>query len=103
MSDSILSRRWPWITAALLAVLAYAATLVDLRVGRLDSRSRGSSEDIERLAERQDVNVLFILIDTLRAERLGSYGYERETDPLLRHLSDNGVRFAHSLISCMSA
>src|SRR5690606_40110701 len=38
--------------------------------------------------------VIFILIDTLRADHLGSYGYERDTSPLLDELARFGVRFA---------
>ena len=38
-------------------------------------------------------NVLFILIDTLRADHLSTYGYERETSPTLDWLASVGVRF----------
>ena len=57
----------------------------------------GSIEDIERMAEREDLNVLFILLDTLRADRLTPYGYERETSPHLAALADEGVRFDRHL------
>ena len=62
-----------------------------------DPRPRGSADDIAQLAERDDVNVLFILIDTLRADRLSAYGYERETSPALDRLASGGVRFARQL------
>ena len=62
-----------------------------------DRRPRGSAEDIAGLRERDDVNVLFIVIDTLRAERLGSYGYERDTSPVLDRLANTGVRFERHL------
>ena len=42
-------------------------------------------------------NVLLISIDTLRADRLGSYGYERDTSPALDRLAAEGVRFAHTI------
>lgn len=96
-SGHLLRKRWPWIAAALLLLGLYGATLVDLRIGRLDSRPLGSVEDIETLSERTDLNVLFILIDTLRANHLGAWGYERETSPILDHLAGNGVRFARQL------
>ena len=35
----------------------------------------GNVQDIEDLANREDVNVLFLLIDTLRADRMSAYGY----------------------------
>jgi arylsulfatase A-like enzyme len=38
-------------------------------------------------------NVLFITIDTLRADHLHSYGYSRETAPYLDRLSREGARF----------
>ena len=39
-------------------------------------------------------NVLLITIDTLRADRLGSYGYELARTPVLDRLAAEGVRFA---------
>ena len=87
--------RWPWIMTALLLLGAYASLWVGVREG--DPRPEGSVVDIENLSQRDDVNLLFILIDTLSADRLGSYGYERDTDPTLRYLADTGVRFARHL------
>jgi arylsulfatase A-like enzyme len=52
---------------------------------------------IAALAERDDLNVLFFLVDTLRAHRLGSYGYERDTSPTIDYLGATGVRFARHL------
>ena len=57
----------------------------------------GSIEDIERMADREDLNVLFILLDTLRADRLTPYGYERDTSPHLAALAEEGVRFERHL------
>ncbi len=64
---------------------------------RPDARPIGRGEDLIRLAERDDLNVVFILIDTLRADRLGAYGYERPTSPMIDHLADTGIRFANHL------
>jgi arylsulfatase A-like enzyme len=98
MATRIWHKRWPWLAAAVLALAVYASTLVELRVGGdADTRPVGSVEDIERLSERSDVNVLFILIDTLRADRLSSWGYARPTSPTFDLLAARGVRFAHHL------
>ena len=97
MSDSILSQRWPWGLAAFLAIAIYAASLVEFRSEPADSRPVGTAEDIERLAESDGVNVLFVLIDTLRASRMSVYGYENQTTPYLERFASRGVRFARHL------
>lgn len=38
-------------------------------------------------------NILLLTIDTLRADHLSSYGYARETSPVLDRLAAEGVRF----------
>jgi arylsulfatase len=63
----------------------------------MDGRPVGSADDIARLRERTDLNVLFVLIDTLRADRLSSYGYHRETSPELDRHASTGVRFTRHL------
>lgn len=60
-----------------------------------ENRPKGSIEDIAHLSEREDLNVLFIVIDTLRADRLSAYGYERQTSPVLDYLAATGLRFDH--------
>ena len=42
-------------------------------------------------------NVLVLLIDTLRADRLGSYGWERARTPRLDELASKGVRYANPM------
>jgi arylsulfatase A-like enzyme len=41
--------------------------------------------------------VLFVVIDTLRSDRLGTYGYERDTSPTIDEVASKGVRFARQL------
>lgn len=38
-------------------------------------------------------NVLLLTVDTLRADRLGCYGYERPTSPTMDGIAKSGVRF----------
>jgi len=93
-----LAQRWPWLVAAGLSALALVWIGFEVWLPRdWDDRPLGSGEDIARLRDRDDLNVLFILIDTLRADRLGSYGYARDTSPTLDHLARSGVRFARQL------
>ena len=58
-----------------------------------ESRPKGTLEDVLAFSERDDTNVLFILVDTLRADRLNAYGYERDTSPLIATLAADGIRF----------
>ncbi len=44
-------------------------------------------------------NVIMLVIDTLRADHLGTYGYGRDTTPHLDRLSREGVRFDATLAS----
>jgi arylsulfatase A-like enzyme len=39
------------------------------------------------------MNLILISVDTLRADRLGCYGYERPTSPAIDDLAESGVRF----------
>ncbi len=45
---------------------------------------------------RRDLNVLLITIDTVRADRLGCYGYAGAGTPNLDRLAAEGVRFANT-------
>jgi len=100
MSESVLDQRWPWLTAAGLIIVAFLmSSFIEIGSGNkaVDPRPRGSIQDVAKLKERDALNVLFIVIDTLRADRLGMYGYERPTSPYLDSMADSGVRFARHL------
>jgi arylsulfatase A-like enzyme len=81
---------------AAAALVLIGAGLLRLGIGGndLEPRRRGTLEDVLALPGRDDLNVLFILVDTLRADRLGVYGYERDTSPNLDALAATGIRFA---------
>lgn len=83
--------------SALLALVALGLGLSCSQKDSLDVRPMGSAEDIETLGDRDDLNVLFVLIDTLRADRLGSYGNPQPTSPTLDYLASTGIRFADHL------
>ncbi len=100
MSDNILDRRWPWLVAAGVIVAAFLlSTIINIDGGNPEARTRqlGTIEDITALRERDDTNLLFILVDTLRSDRLGSYGYSRNTSPYLDELASTGVRLDRHL------
>ena len=41
--------------------------------------------------------VVVVLIDTLRADHLSSYGYPRPTSPVLDALAEEGTRFENAI------
>ena len=87
------SRGFYFVTGVLMVVAAIYLQF-DIRV---DPRPLGEPADIQKLHERNDLNLLFVLIDTLRADRLSTYGYDRETSPTLDKLAADGVRFAENM------
>jgi arylsulfatase A-like enzyme len=48
-------------------------------------------------AQGDTPNVIVIVVDTLRADHLSSYGYERETSPFMDGLAAEGVRFENAI------
>ena len=94
MSTRLLARRWFIPVAATVLVVGAVALQLDIRT---NPRPVGGPNEIATLAARDDLNLLFILIDTLRADRLSSYGYDRETSPNIDALAATGVRFAEHL------
>jgi len=71
-------------------LLIIVALQFDLRI---PSRPRGTVGDLALLRTRGDLNVVFILVDTLRADRLSLYGYGRPTTPVIDGLANHGIVF----------
>lgn len=84
----------PWLYFGLAAILMVAGVLSQFRPVAVDA-PRGSVEEALSMGERDRYNVVFVLIDTLRADRLSAYGYERRTSPNIDALAGRGIRFAH--------
>lgn len=82
-----------WL-AALVLVLAVGLLLWSSVEIRLPARHTADPQAIERLPARGDLNLVFLVVDTLRADHLGAYGYARDTSPTLDRLAETGVRFA---------
>ena len=62
-----------------------------------DPRDTREVKELASLADREDLNILFILVDTLRADRIGAYGYPRPTTPNIDRLAATGIRFGHQV------
>ncbi|MBY0402075.1 sulfatase [Myxococcota bacterium] len=90
-------RYWPLLLAAAAAIGLYAYTTIDVESDPTKTRPKGGVAELETLAERDDTNILFIVVDTLRAERMSAYGYERVTTPFLTKLASTGIRFERNI------
>ncbi len=88
---------WPLALIAAAAIAFYLYSSIEVRGPASPERPVGGLADVKALADRDDTNILFILIDTLRAERMGAYGYERDTTPFLSKLAETGIRFDHHI------
>jgi arylsulfatase A-like enzyme len=97
---SRLSRR---VTSGLLVLLLLAGSLLGgslLGGGLLPWR--GSDSALANGAGRQP-NLLLLIWDTTRSDRLQPYGYERETTPHLARLADESILFEDSRsVSCFT-
>jgi arylsulfatase A-like enzyme len=83
----------PWLYFSLAGVLLVAMVMLQIEWVVPDAY-KGEVEDLRTMRERDHVNVVFIVIDTLRADRLHAWGYPRESSPELDALAARGVRFA---------
>ena len=82
--------------ALVLALMLGAFVFSQVRI-QTNPRPMGTFDAIGRLGEIEDLNIVFILIDTLRADRLSAYGYERETSPAIDALAADGLLFARHM------
>jgi len=96
---TIMLRRWitPRALVTLVSVGLIVAGISQMLEIRTPDRPVDSWEAIRDLAQRNDLNVVFAMIDTLRSDRLGAYGYDRPTSPIFDALADSGVLFRNVL------
>jgi len=79
----------PWLGSATLAIMAWSLIARPLRE-RLEVASLPT-------VSPSAVNVLLIILDTVRAQDLGLYGYDRPTTPNLERLASTGVVFEDAI------
>ncbi|RLB56018.1 MAG: hypothetical protein DRJ42_04540 [Deltaproteobacteria bacterium] len=84
----VMLRAWgsPVVVASLVALITVGAVFAGGPVEAAPSNGRGT-------APEGAGNVLFIVVDTLRADHLPGYGYEGIETPNLDALADDAIRF----------
>jgi arylsulfatase A-like enzyme len=88
----------PWLFFALAGLLLAIAVATQIEI-RPPARPEGAASDLFSLRGRKDLNLVFVLIDTLRADHLGAYGYARDTSPNFDLLAKEGVLFERAFSS----
>lgn len=82
----------PWLYFGLAALLLGVAVWSQVEI-KIPTRPKGTVAEIATLRERDDLSIIFILIDTLRADRISAYGYSRPTTPTIDALAASGILF----------
>jgi len=86
--------RWSWLAAAGTVLIIAAATETGPRV--LEQRRIAALPPPQPGAP----NVVVIVIDTLRADHVSSYGYSRPTTPAMDAIAHQGVLFENAIAPC---
>ena len=85
---------WPRFSSVVRAsLLPLAGALLLLIVGRHAQFAWAEHRAATKPALMGSPNVLFVVLDTVRARSLSLYGYGRETTPRLDRLARSGVKF----------
>src|SRR5262249_29735378 len=92
---AVMARRWRRVPLALvvLGIVGYAAGGA-LAAGALVHEDDGGAAQTAS-GKRHGPNVLVVLIDTLRADHLGCYGYTPPTSRATAAFAGEGVQFGH--------
>ncbi len=84
--------RWRrWAMLSLPALLGLVVVVAGFVYG--GDRLKLMREARRSLPAAASPNVLLIVLDTVRADRLSLYGYPRATTPVLKKLAERGIRF----------
>jgi arylsulfatase A-like enzyme len=84
----------PWLYFCLAGLLLLGGLYSQIQFSAPE-RPVGTIEQLKTLEEREHLNVVFIVIDMLRADRLSMYGNPRQTSPVMDALASKGIRFAN--------
>lgn len=87
-----MKRRHLILPSIVLAVVVYVGINLVLRA----ANGRSGDDSREATAEAACRNVLLIVLDTVRADRLGCYGNQRGLTPRIDAFATSGVRFSNA-------
>lgn len=87
-----IAARWTMATTLLQRTLLVASVALVIYV-LWPERERSGLRTALSAAKADLPNIVLVVVDTLRADHLGSYGYDRPTSPFLDSLAAEGVLF----------
>jgi len=87
--DALIRRTLPWLISLCIAL----GLVLHLSNNGLERRAEASLP----LVAPNAPNVILIVLDTVRAQNLSLYGYQRRTSPHLDEFARNGAVFEHAL------
>ncbi len=92
-----------WILAVIFLVLAGLLTYLFFLKARPDKRITTSDKTLKSFrslvspVELEELNVILFTIDTLRADHLECYGYDKVKSPQINQLANEGILFEHNI------
>jgi arylsulfatase A-like enzyme len=87
--EGLLLRATPWLAGAALAIL-----LIVQGGGWL--KEQITTANLPK-PKAETPNIIVLVVDTLRADHLSAYGYERDTSPFIDSLAQEGVQFQNAI------
>jgi len=84
----------------LIGILAVALLIFSTLSYLVSNKRAGYYSDIKKLIKPIDIsglNVLFITLDTTRADHLGCYGYSKAETPNIDNLAESGILFKNAV------
>lgn len=92
-------RKLVYITLIIIAALIIVYALFHFFVRDLIQKERRYIAEIQKLLtplKPSELNILFITLDTTRADHLGCYGYHKVETPNIDRLAQNGILFKNA-------
>ncbi len=81
----------------LIVFLVIGSVLALTLIGRETIQEYQAIKELPPTVSKQAPNVLFIVLDTVRAQSLSLYGYDRDTTPRLKEFSKTGTIFSRAI------
>ena len=81
-------------------ILAVTLGFVAAAAGGDSGNAKDTADPTSARSTKQFPNIVLIIIDTLRADKLGCYGCPQDTSPELDGLAKKGVMFRRVIAQC---